>query len=262
MSIPDCRRSTLRVILTAVAALTLLPTSMNAEEEQLPAAEQLLSFWVEQLGGAEQAAKITTMVSTGQMTIAGAGITGALEIVQAAPNRSKVSIDIDGMGRIISGTDGEIAWELTDIMGPRLLEGEEKEYAIRSSALSMQLLWRDYYQQAQTVGVAPCGEGQCYLVEMTPTTGGVETWWLEQSSGMLTRVELVLKTVMGEMPVTMSFDDYREVAGGVKVAFASTVETMGQKNQVTITDVAVNQKLDEGVFDPPPEVQALLGADN
>ena len=61
------------------------------------------------------------------MTVTGSGITGALDIYGAAPNKSLVKINLGGIGEIVEGFDGTYGWACQPMTGPMLKQGKELE---------------------------------------------------------------------------------------------------------------------------------------
>ena len=84
-----------------------------------------------------------------------------------------------------------------------------------------------------------------------------EIWWIDQSSKLLLNMELSLQTAMGEIPVTVSQSDYREVAGTM-FAFRSTQKTMMIEVLTIYETVEHNTEIDPEIFALPPEIEALL----
>jgi len=62
----------------------------------------------------------------GSMDITGRGIKGTMTVYQAEPDKNLAVIEIEGIGKIESGSNGEIAWENSVLQGPRIKQGDEK----------------------------------------------------------------------------------------------------------------------------------------
>ena len=77
----------------------------------------------------------TAMVVTGTMEVKGIGLKGSMTSYHAAPDKMLVEITIQGVGTILDGSDGEVAWEISALQGPRLKEGDEKAVALREGAI-------------------------------------------------------------------------------------------------------------------------------
>lgn len=259
------------ILLVAVPSTLVLaqpvaetPTPTPADEKPaaapLPAAEQLLDEMIEAMGGAETHAQINNVVFRGTFEMVGVGIQGSFALYQARPDLSMSEMEAPGMGRLRQGTNGGVAWELTDIQGPRLLEGDEKQFAMRAASPDAFVRWHDLFTRAETIGTAELGEMSCYRVQMTPEHGKPEIWWIDQSTKLLVNMELTLKTAMGELAVSIHQSDYREV-DGTMVAFRTRQQTMMMEVLTVYETVEFNTEIDAGVFALPDEIKALLATE-
>ena len=72
-------------------------------------------------------------MATGTVDFAAQGIKGTLMRYAADPDKSYAVVEIEGIGKIETGTGGGIAWEKSLISGPRILSGDEKAQALREN---------------------------------------------------------------------------------------------------------------------------------
>jgi hypothetical protein len=247
------------MLVTLVAlSLTVIVAQEQAEpiEQTLPAAAILLDGMVEAVGGIEAYEAVKTVVSKGSIELRGVGIRGEIAIYQARAN-FRVELSVEGLGDSAQGINGDVAWEVSMIQGPRLLTGDEKEFAKRTATFDANVLWREHFASAETIGTAALGETTCLLVKMTPKQGDPETWWIDQGSMRVVKVELKLKHAMGEFPAEITFSDYHEVEG-VTLPFRSTQKVMGQEMVTVLDKIEINTELDDSVFDLPQEIVDLL----
>jgi len=247
-----------RYALGLIAALLLAtPWGASSEEPELPAAEVILGRHMQAVGGEEALAGIESSVSKGTLEMVGMGISGALTVLMARPAESSLRFEAGALGTIRSGTNDGVAWELSDLQGPRLLEGAEKELAIRSAMIDSELHWRDHYASATTTGVAEVDGRACYVLEMKPNEGKAETWYIDRKSSLLVKMEMTMVHPMGEIPLEMSFDDYREV-DGVKIAFRTSNKLLAQEMLTVLDSVEHNVEIPADAFALPEEIEALL----
>ena len=61
----------------------------------------------------------------GTLTIPANGMTGAVEMYAARPNKSFTKTTVAGIGDIAEGFDGKTAWSMSPMTGPMLATGEE-----------------------------------------------------------------------------------------------------------------------------------------
>jgi hypothetical protein len=239
------------------AALVLGAAGAMAAADDLPKAETILDKYVEVTGGKAAYAKIHSEIATGTMTLGAMGITGKLTTYQAEPNKQLVEINIEGMGKVMEGTNGDVAWGLSAMQGPRIKEGEEKAKALESARLNSEAQWRDVYKTVETAGVEQVDGKDCYKVVLTPKTGSPVTKWYDKDSNLLVKNAATVKTAMGEISSESMLSDYRK-EGDLLVPHKTVSKAMGQEFTITIDTVKHNAEIPKEKFDLPEEIQALL----
>jgi hypothetical protein len=101
-------------ILTALA-LVLPPAgpAVQAADQPLPAAREVVNRFIAAIGGAEAMAKISSMRLRGSLEVAEQNITGTIEILHARPARMVTRVTIPGgIGADEQGYDGKVGWVL------------------------------------------------------------------------------------------------------------------------------------------------------
>ena len=112
-----------RNIALAAAVLFATGAARLAAADDLPKAETILDKFIDATGGKAAYQKIHNEMTTGAMTIAANGISGTLTVYHAEPDKSYTEINIEGVGKLMEGTDGKVAWSLSAIQGPHVKEG-------------------------------------------------------------------------------------------------------------------------------------------
>jgi hypothetical protein len=92
-------------------ALLLAPITLCNAQNTLPSAETVLNKFLDATGGRAALEKRHNQVEHGTVEMAAMGIKGDMIIYEAEPNKNRMVIDLTGIGKIESGTDGTIAWE-------------------------------------------------------------------------------------------------------------------------------------------------------
>jgi hypothetical protein len=248
------------VLVALSPTVTFAQVQGEVNEQMLPPAEQLLDAMVEASGGVEAYAAINTVVSKGSIEFSGIGIGAEIAIYQARPGLLRSEFIAEGLGLFAQGTNGEVSWEVSNLQGPRLLTGDEKAFFERTSVFDANIIWREHFTSAETVGTEELGDATCFLVKLTPKQGNPETWWIDQSSKLVVKAELKLKIPMGEFPVEVTFDDYREV-GGITMPYRFSQKVIGQEVVTALDEIEINTELDPSVFDLPQEIVDLLDRD-
>src|SRR3982750_14055 len=100
-----------------VLALMCVP-AVFAADEKLPSAESVLDRFLEVTGGKAAHQKVKTVVMKGSATLPGQGITINITTYSAAPNKRYQMSEVPGMGSMEEGSNGDIAWSRSAMMGP------------------------------------------------------------------------------------------------------------------------------------------------
>jgi hypothetical protein len=225
---------------------------------ELPPAEQIIEQAIDASGGRAALEKIHSRVIHGALEVPAVGIKASLAVYTEEPNKVYNVAESDAIGKIESGTDGEVYWESTMMTGPRIKDGEEKASAVREARFHNDLEWRSLYKQAETTGVADIGGRRCYKVTMTPPEGKPEYLYYDAEDHLLRKMESTLVSTMGEIRVETFVEDYR-AQDGIQVPFRSRQVFVGMQEMILTTEsVAHNVDIPDSVFALPAEIQALL----
>ncbi|MCP4659170.1 MAG: hypothetical protein GY856_27485, partial [bacterium] len=222
-----------------------------------PKAEEILDGYVEATGGEAAYAKLTNRVGKATIELAAQGITFSTTIYHARPNKLYSVAEAEAFGKIESGTDGDVVWEINLMTGPQIKEGEERAFLLRSSALDSVVNWREYFKEVEYAGQETIDERPCHKIVLTPEEGKPETRYYDQESHLLVKIEMTLQLPMGPIPMEVYSSDYRAV-DGILMAHRARVLTMGMERIVTTESIEHNVELPADLFDLPGEIQALL----
>lgn len=228
-----------------------------ADTANLPSGEQVLEKYIEATGGRAAYEKLHNRVSTGSFEMPAAGINASMNIVQAEPNKARVTMDIPGVGKVEQGSDGETVWEKSDIQGVRILEGPERDTMLRQLTFNGELNWKTLYKSAETVGVEQVDGKPAYKVKLVAARDdSVIHNFYDQASGLLVRMDMVAKTQVGDLPVNITMSDYAEV-DGIKVPMLARQKLGNMEQTIKTESVKHNTDLPADAFALPPEVKAL-----
>lgn len=230
----------------------------GASEEALPPADEILDAFIDATGGRDAYDRIDNRVTRGTMNVVGQGIAMDLTIYSARPGKLYMVIESGATGRIEKGTDGEVVWENSAMMGPQIKEGQEKADFLREAILDKFARWREIYGNAESAGVETVDGRPAYEVILTPPDGKPQSWFFDRDSKLLVKVALTVENPMGVIPVETYLSDYRET-DGVRIPHIAKVVVMGQERVMTTQSVEQNVDLPEDRFDLPDEIRALLG---
>jgi hypothetical protein len=214
-------------------------------------AEKVLARFVEVTGGVEAYKKITTTVTRGTVELKAQGIKGTMETTSKAPNLFRSSQNIAGIGEMLQGYDGKVAWSKDPINGLRELEGVEKALALRASAFNAPIRWRELYKKAALTGSKKIGDADAWVVVLTPAVGKPVVQYYDKKTGLMVRMDIVAEGPQGTIPTETLISDYREV-DGVKTPFRA-VTKLGSaiEMELVTTEVKNNVPVEDSIFAKP-----------
>jgi len=228
-----------------------------AAQEPLPQAGAILDKYIQATGGRAAYEKLRSEVRTGSMEIVGKGITFKLTLYRAAPSKSYMVLEVPGVGKMEEGTDGQVAWSLSALQGPRVKEGDERAQALLGAAFNADLRWRDFYKSAETQGTEEVNGQSCYKVLITTKEGLQQTRYYDKKSGLLVKATMIAKTQMGEIPTESVVSDYKTV-DGILIPHKTFMKVLGQEILMTLESLKTNVEIEESRFQAPEEIKALL----
>jgi hypothetical protein len=240
----------------ALSLFLVVPASLFAADG-LPSAESLLDRFAEATGGKQVYESRKTEFTQGTMEYPAQGIKGT--VIKYADDKGNFysAMDIAGLGKIEMGIRDGVAWERSDVLGPRIKEGVERAEMIREGTLNSTYVWRKLYPKVETTGEETVNGEECYRVVMTPAEGAPETLFLSKRTGLGMKIQTVSNTQMGPVPVEIVVSGYRDF-GGLLVPAKVTQKAAGLEFTMTMDTVEANAPIPAGRFDFPADVQAML----
>ncbi len=245
---------TRRLILISIPLFSL---RLFAADEPLPKAETILDRFIEVTGGKAAYEKRKSEITTGTVDIAAANLKGTMTRYSAEPDKSYVSMELDGVGKIEQGTTGTVAWEKNVMTGARVKTGEEKAQSVREAMFNAPLYWKKMYTKAETTGIEKIEGEDCYKVVMTTAEGKPETMYYQKKSGLMVKTVLTAATQMGDIPVEGIVSEYKNF-DGVLMPTHMVQKFGGQEIALTIETVKTNPEIPADRFDPPADIKTIL----
>jgi outer membrane lipoprotein-sorting protein len=235
----------------------LAAAGMLSAADDLPKAETILDKYVEVTGGKAAYAKIHSEITSGTMDFAAMGLKGDMTHYGMEPDKRVTEVNLPGVGAIRDGSNGDVAWSVNAIQGPRLKEGDEKAEALLEAKFNSEAHWRELYKTVETVGAETTDGKDCYKLVLTPKAGNPMTRWYDKQSNLLVKMSMTTKSPMGEIQAESSFSDYRK-EGGILVPHKVTSRVAGRELIMTIDKVQHNPEIPKGKFELPDDIKALL----
>jgi len=228
----------------------------RGSEEKLPTGKEIVERYLEVAGGREAMEKIDNRRLKATLLMEQMGIEGTTVITQARPNLYHARIEIPGVMTVESGSNGEVAWEVSSITGPRVIEGEEKGMMLWTQRFD-DTTYEEDMKSVECVGMENVKDKPCYKVVMAPRESRPFNMYFSKKSGLPVKVELVFAHMFGDIQVESWIGDFREV-DGILYPHSAIQSVMGNEMKTTITDVEHDVELPSDQFQIPAEVEKLL----
>jgi len=234
---------------TVLAAVGAPP----ARAQQLPPAREIAERHVQAIGGRPAVARFQQRRIVSETTLPG-GVTMTADAYQAASNRTFVRTEIPGVGTVLAGHDGAVAWSSDPARGARALGGSELGEALRQAEFWAYLDPAAAYRSLQTVGERTVAGRPCWEVRMVHASGAEAHGCFDKESGLLAWTS----TETGAMRLDVTISEYREF-DGIRMPSRMVTSILGQEMTTTITSVS-HEPFNPSVFAVPAEVRARQAA--
>jgi hypothetical protein len=237
-----------------VAALSCLMLVSLARADAPPEAKTIIEKVTAALGGKESLPKSCAIKGT--LTVVGQNITGQLELLEKG-NNAIMRMNIGGLGVVEQGVHGDIAYETSEMMGTRLLTGDEKKQLLSSVSSNEQLNRLEKLKDIQVTGPVELDGSQAWQLVGKGETGDEETHWIDTKTFLPSQMKMTAVTQMGKIEAMITLKDYKEFAG-VKIPTRVTQSAGPMSMELKFIDVKMNAPLDDKIFALPPGVQKLV----
>jgi hypothetical protein len=201
--------------------------------------------------------RYTSIRYVGNFEMPAAGMKGNLTIVQAAPNKMGMTIELPGMGEMVTGFDGTVGWSINPMQGPRVLEGKELEQLREDAGPSALLRAPDRIRSAETVELTTMGGRACYKVKIIYNSGRESFDCYSPETGLLVAMTQTQESPMGTVQVTTFFDEWKAF-GGLKTATKLRQQMLGQEQILTIDRLEFDRPEDIKAVEMPEQIKPLV----
>jgi len=249
---------TLLLALTGLVALAPLTRLSGLAADAAPADKQIdavLDRYTEAMGGRAAIEKVTTRIM--KASFEGPGMPAALDWTQyaKAPNKQLAEIDIAGMGKMLDGFDGQVAWSKNPFAGLRVKEGDELAKQKRDADFYRDLHLRTVYTNLTYKGTEKVNGADVSVLEAKPSAEAVERWYFDAANGILVRQDSEFNTADGRMKLQMLFSDHR-VVGGIKYPHLMRIRTdipgqPGAEFSIKVKEIRHNEVIEDAKFAKP-----------
>ena len=211
-------------------------------------------------GGRAALTKIRSRTMTGTivLTTPAGEISGAIEIYNKAPNKSRSVIKLDltqfgaGPVAIDQRFDGSVGYVMDPLQGNRDVTGNQLENQKNGSFPSPLL---DYKERGVTATLLPKEKvdgRNAFVLQLTPKAGSAIKNYIDAETYLLVRVVVTVNVpqLNADVESTVDMSDFRAV-DGVKLPFVTKLSSSVQNYTVTIAKVEQNAEIDDKMFKKP-----------
>jgi hypothetical protein len=231
---------------TAAPEKTEAPKPAAEEKVKLPAAGEIFSRHIEAAGGRAAFEKIKSRRTHGTVDLPAMGFKGTFEMLAKYPDKSFVSITLDGFGEINESFDGTEAWARNPLQGVRVKTGRELEQVKKTVDFYYDLNLEKNYPAAKVTGIEKIDGAETYVVKADEDT----TLYFDKKSGLMTRMDMIVSSPEGRINSVTRFEDFR-VIDGVKQAFTFRQSAIGAEFILKVLEIKHNVDIPDERFSKP-----------
>lgn len=222
----------------------------------LPTATEIVDKYVQAIGGRQAILSHSSSHEAGTFSVAGAGITGTIDIYSAKPAKSLAKTTIGGIGEILEGFDGTHAWGISPMTGPSLAEGVELEQKRFDADYYSDLHDPSRYVSMKVLEKTTFEGRPAYKVSMVKKIGGEDLEYFDTETGFKIGTAGTREGPMGPMNITISQSDYKRF-GDVMVPTTIKQAVSGIQNVITINSMEFDT-VPPSTFEIPDRIKALI----
>jgi hypothetical protein len=255
-----CHRGSIKPVAVPDMVSFTEPPAVEAAPK-LPTVDDILSKYVDSLGGTAAIRKITTRVIKGTQYIAtGPGgrlpVPAIVEQYRKAPNLY-VNVYRTPTFTISDGFDGKTAWAQDQNGRVTELPMPERARAAREADFYEPLNLKAQYTGLVVTGLESVNGRDALVLMGVPRGDNPEKLYFDAQSGLLLRKTTYLTTQTGGSPFRKNFDDYRPSGAGVKAPFTIVLDPAGPRMllwptaTLRVTGIEENVPIDDAKFMRP-----------
>jgi hypothetical protein len=227
-----------------------------AKPASLPMGRTVLDKHVAAIGGRQAVLAHSSTHAVGSLSMPATGLTGALEIYGAKPNKALLKISLGGVGEVQEGFDGTNGWSVSPMTGPMLLEGKQLDEKRFDSEFYSELRVADRYSSVTTLEQVDFEGRSCYKVRLVRKTGGEDIEFYDVTTGLKAGSITTRETQMGTVTGTTIETDYRKFGNLLQPTKVQS-HVGGLDQVITITSIEYD-RVPAAIFELPAGIKALL----
>lgn len=216
-------------------------------------AEQILDKYIQAIGGAPQAGRLTSFIARG--TYEGYETLSAkvpVEVFANSPNQMAMVVHTQN-GDSVTTYDGSSGWiaAADKLMRVLPLDGGDLEGARMDASLSFPARIKQDFQWRTGFPSVSIDDRPVEVIQNAARGATGAKLYFDSESGLLVRQVRFVDTAVGVIPTQVDYSDYREVAG-VKVPFRRVITWTDGRSTIELSQVQPNVRVDAARFAKPP----------
>jgi len=220
----------------------------KADQASLPPADQIISKYVNALGGSAAIDKISSRMQKGNMTLPG-GKQLPIEIFSQAPDKRVSEMKLPN-GASVTAFNGQAGWLASPGRPVHEMGGAELDAARLDADLHFATDLPKLFHEFKPVNKEKIGDHQTIEVLASNPAQPVVHLFFDEESGLLVRMLRYSESPLGLNPTQIDYADYRD-AGGAKTPFRWTLSRPGNQFTIQIDQTEVNVPIDASKFAKP-----------
>jgi hypothetical protein len=228
---------------------SLLATFMISGGLWAQTADDVINDYLSAIGGKDKLNKINSM----KMTSVIYSDMFEADAVTTVLNGKGYKMEMDIQGYLVETCFTDKAGWQTDAMSGSVVEMPEDQYKLGKGAIYVGGLFGNYKDlgySAELVGRADVNGVNTYQVKLSMEGTDLSSdHFFDPDTHLQIRTVVVVDNQGADMEVVTDYTDYKEIEGGVKMAFKQEIDYGGQFSmENAIEKVEVNIPVDEGIF--------------
>jgi len=225
------------------------PKKLDGETKEYsgPSPDQLLEKYVQAIGGAAAAERVTSRVMKGTIEFGGKSL--PIEIYSKDPDK-RVSFTHMPEGDNVTAFNGHEGWLGMTGHPLREMHGSDLDGAAIDADLHLATHLKPMFSEMRVRGRERVGDLEAYVVVGQREGKPPIQLFLDGQSGLLVRLVRIGETALGQMPTQIDYADYRD-AGGVRIPYRWTLARPGGRFTIQVIEVKENVPVDDAKFVKP-----------
>jgi photosynthetic reaction center cytochrome c subunit len=227
------------------------PVRAEDQQDSSPAntisPEQILSKYVQSLGGASGISQLKTRQLKGSVTLMGRSL--PVDIITTNGGRQVTIIHLPN-GDNATVYNGTAGWTSSPNRGVHSLPAVEVASARVETDIQMPLHAASIFAELKVGPVERVADRDVYLLLGINAGEVAAKLYFDQQSGLLVRIVRYTRSPLGLNPTQIDYADYRP-QGGVQIPFRQTISRPNSRILVQIEAARLNEKIDDAIFARP-----------